>query len=166
MNIVELYLSGQSIPEISVITGICRSTIRNILFKENVLRDRTAAVRLAAEKGKLGSGLRGKKREFTQEWKDNISKSKIGKGAGVSKKKSGYIEITAGKNKSRMQHVVIIEEMIGRRLYANECVHHKNGIRCDNRPENLQLMTRSDHSSIHAKESVHKRERDKGGKFI
>lgn len=36
-----------------------------------------------------------------------------------------------------------MERMIGRKLYAFENVHHKNGIRADNRPENLELWVKA-----------------------
>lgn len=40
-----------------------------------------------------------------------------------------------------MQHRLVMEEVIGRPLTRNDHVHHKNGNRQDNRPENLELWT-------------------------
>lgn len=37
------------------------------------------------------------------------------------------------------EHRVVLEQQLGREMRQGESVHHKNGVRDDNRPENLEL---------------------------
>ncbi|MDY6857490.1 MAG: HNH endonuclease signature motif containing protein [Thermodesulfobacteriota bacterium] len=54
---------------------------------------------------------------------------------------SGYVK----------EHIFVMSEYLGRKLSAGEVVHHINEDRSDNRIENLRLMARSDHVSLHLK---------------
>ena len=52
------------------------------------------------------------------------------------------------------EHILIAEEMLGRYLLDGESVHHRNGVRDDNRPENLELWTRPQPSGIRASDAI------------
>lgn len=59
--------------------------------------------------------------------------------ASTSKTMTGYIR----------EHRVVWEEANGRILGQDETVHHINGVKDDNRPENLIALSRSDHGKMH-----------------
>lgn len=60
--------------------------------------------------------------------------------------------MTRGQDAGRGQHVIIMEERIGRRLLYDEVVHHVAGNKANNDINNLALMTRSAHSRLHRRE--------------
>lgn len=61
--------------------------------------------------------------------------------------KSGYAFIGG-----RPEHRLVMEQMLGRPLERWENVHHINGIRHDNRPENLELWVRAQPAGQRAKD--------------
>lgn len=52
------------------------------------------------------------------------------------------------------EHIVVMEEILGRYLLPGESVHHRNGVRDDNRPANLELWTRPQPTGIRVSDAV------------
>lgn len=157
--LVSSYASGRSIPEVASEHSVSRSAVRKAALEAGILRSRAAGVRLAARNGKLGSGTRGKARLFTAEHRQSVKKAAIQRGAergaGYTIKPNGYMEFTRGPHKGRAIHRVVAEQMIGRPLGHDEVVHHRDSNRRNNSPENLEVMTRAEHTRLHRQEANH-----------
>ena len=59
---------------------------------------------------------------------------------GGARNKDGYVVVRVD-GRHLMQHRLVMEQLLRRPLLATETVHHKNGNRSDNRPDNLELWT-------------------------
>lgn len=73
---------------------------------------------------------------------------------------SGYIRIympdhpRAFHNGYFLEHRHVVEQQLDRMLETHEHVHHINGEPADNRPENLQVMSRGEHMAITVAENT------------
>lgn len=98
--------------------------------------------------------------KWKQEIKSKISKAMKGKIRNITGRRmsNGYwkIRLPGAPIKWVAEHRILIENKIGRKLLENEHVHHLNGIKNDNRIENLQILTPSAHQKLHASKQIHK----------
>lgn len=165
----ELYIEKQmAMKEIAEMIGVSVGSVYNYCHKYGIESRKTADVlrgRVVSEetRKKLSKAGKGKKR--TEESKKRMSEAKKMGGIGHKKKRSdGYIAVyfpdhpKSNKDGYIMEHILVMECLIGRHLNENEVVHHRNHKRDDNRAENLQLMSKKEHMSLHTAERHRKGE--------
>src|SRR5580658_3113963 len=79
---------------------------------------------------------------------------------GRTRHKAGYVMLwapdhpRAGRGQYVFEHILVMEQILGRHLLPEESVHHRNGVRDDNRPTNLELWTRPQPTGIRAAGAV------------
>lgn len=71
----------------------------------------------------------------------NFGKNHVSWNGGKTLNNDGYVVFRYAKGKTRLEHRYVMEQKLGRELYEDENVHHINGIKTDNRLENLELWS-------------------------
>ena len=106
-------------------------------------------------KGELKGYLRTCKDHFNYHHKPGPTHHNASK-QGRRKNEAGYIQVLDPRRKKAkkagsnyvLEHRLVMEQHLKRRLKDWEIVHHKNGLRDDNRLENL-VVTTSEHHANH-----------------
>lgn len=158
----EAYSKGASIKDIALYLNMSVGKVFNYFKKYNI-ETRPQSFKTERSKEKFRRKMCGRVSPLkgTHISEDHKEKIRISKSKGIGNKnlsKTGYIRIYFPDHPKSdsfgyiFEHDLIMECAIGRWLHPDEVVHHKNGIKTDNRLKNLELLTRSEHMSLHRKE--------------
>lgn len=89
---------------------------------------------------RASNGLCGLHAERLKQTGDPLGLKRSPNGQRSALRAGGYVALPGATGFA--EHRVVMEVVLGRKLEKFESVHHKNGIKSDNRPENLELWTR------------------------
>ncbi len=134
--------AGDSLSEIGSRIGLSVVAVKNRIRRAGgSMRDRKQAVSLRAAKGTSSRNRSSGSEHY------NWHGGRLNRGGYVYLLRPGHPR--AVMRGYVPEHILVVEASIGRPLEPGGVVHHVNGIRNDNRPDNLQVMTRAEHVRIH-----------------
>ncbi len=162
-EIISLYSSGKSSAEIAAMFNM---SAKQILRR---LKEGGCQIRCASQNKKL-SGNKPATREkmkrsatgrsLAESAKEKLRSLTGPKNAnwtgGKTITSQGYKTYTKskanGSNRGKLEHRVVAESKLGRTLSSGEIVHHIDSDKLNNNPNNLMVLSQSEHVEIHARE--------------
>ncbi len=127
--------NGLTLKEIATLKNCTPTAVWSALRRLNILiRSRSEATRIAWAKGRHEATI--KRGANSAAWR-----------GGRRRDAKGYISIYlpnhpyATKAHYVLEHRLVMEEELGRYLLPSEKVHHRNRVKDDNRPENLEVFS-------------------------
>lgn len=165
---VDLYVSGKKITEVADSVGFSAGKTYYILRDAGCVFRKNGFIGKHTDEAKRKISAAHTGKVVSNETRRKVSESKKChyngmNGIGHTKPHvSGYVlayvpdHPHATADGYVFEHTVVLERTIGRYLNPDEVAHHVNHVKNDNRIENLVLMNRHDHQSMHMKERYSK----------
>lgn len=147
----ELRTQGMAVPTIAKELGVSKSSVS--LWVRDIPVPEKFTPEYRAERREEVKNLLDKIREDNRKERIASRKDRLvsGDGRWMIRAPEGYKGKTYIKGLYVYEHRYLMEQKLGRLLTDDEVVHHIDGNKLNNDPENLELKTREQHNTIHRK---------------
>jgi IS30 family transposase len=136
-KIVELYDTGLSAYSVGQMVGLCHSTVDKHLRRKGLMRPKSEAAKEAY-----------KTREHHWNWRGGKCKTNRGYVYVLLPNEKKRLSSTALLGRYILEHIYVWEKVHGKQLPIGMVIHHLNGIKDDNRIENLIALKRGEHHKL------------------